>query len=497
MKKKVLVLATLVIAMAATTVKAQLNVGSVAVPDASAVLQVSSTTKGVRLPNVALTTTTTFGLTAPTSAPAAIGMVVYNTTTGITSSNVLYPAAGVGTYTWDGTGWIAASSSKADVRIVGGGAFNNHISADAGVGSNGTNMGTGSANVAIGTSSMSSNTSGANNVAVGINALGQNTQGTNNVAIGPGTLGQNKTATDNVAIGNNALYNNSGANSNGNIAIGSNTLYNNNNVYGLHVAIGLNALNANTSGYANVGVGYNSLNANTTGNFNTAYGTSSMELNQIGSQNTSIGYQSLYNSKGSFNVALGVGAGTNQTAGDNNILIGKNVNAQFTTGSNQMNLGNMISGQFIDGSGTGGNMAIGYGAVPINGAITLDVSGITRVRKAFAMGIQDCPIANSAPTAYNYTMSVSDVAYSIFRITSANYVSGLTLISGPGMTSGGYTTPDGQILRIINVSSSPVIINGTNTDNAATITLAGIGTAGLHGVEYIWGGSANAWIRLQ
>jgi hypothetical protein len=413
---------------------AQVKIGTPAgAPDASAMLQVESSNKGLRLPQVALTTTTTFGLTAPTSAPAAVGMTVYNTTAGITSSNPLYPAAGVGAYTWDGTGWAPANSAAAiaalataqDLRATGGG-FLNHITKDAGVGSNGTGVGTGSSNIAMGTSTMSTNTTGSNNVAISINAMGQNTTGSGNVAIGPTALGQNKDGSNNVAIGNNALSNNSatGGTGFGSVAIGLNSLANNDGSHGLHVGIGVEALKSNTSGYANVGIGYNALTKNTTADYNTAVGTSAMETNVTGTRNVAVGYQTMIGSTGDFNtgigsqalgspgfsgvrntglgyqaltllnsgvsntgvgeqamrslatgnnnVAIGAYSAGDQSAGSNNISIGAAQNLQSLTASNQLNIGNSIWGTSVNTSFP----AIGIGSGAQNPQANLHLQNI-------------------------------------------------------------------------------------------------------------------------
>ena len=88
------------------TVKAQLNVGSTSAPDASAMLQVTSSTQGFRPPQVSLSSAGTFGLTTPTSAANAYGMMVYNTNASI-ASTAAYPSHGAGNYWWDGSGWVA------------------------------------------------------------------------------------------------------------------------------------------------------------------------------------------------------------------------------------------------------------------------------------------------------------------------------------------------------------------------------------------------------
>jgi hypothetical protein len=90
--------------------------------NAGSVLELESTNKGLLMPRISLTNTTTWGLQG---TPAA-GMHVYNTNTGITSSNMNYPTltAKIGEYYWDGTGWVAlapvgAQSTPVQVQVKG------------------------------------------------------------------------------------------------------------------------------------------------------------------------------------------------------------------------------------------------------------------------------------------------------------------------------------------------------------------------------------------
>ncbi|WP_254411166.1 hypothetical protein [Dyadobacter diqingensis] len=85
---------------------AQVKVGdNPTIINAGSVLEIESTNKGLQLPRIALTNTTTWGLLGTPSA----GMHVYNTNLSITSTNVNYPtlAAKKGQYYWDGSGWVA------------------------------------------------------------------------------------------------------------------------------------------------------------------------------------------------------------------------------------------------------------------------------------------------------------------------------------------------------------------------------------------------------
>ncbi|OZI09725.1 hypothetical protein BWI93_02345 [Siphonobacter sp. BAB-5385] len=95
---------------AAPSLQAQMKIGGTGAPDASAILELNSTNKGLLMPRVSLSTTTTWGLAGTT--PIA-GMSVYNTNTNLTSSNASYPAAGTGEYYYDGTGWVSKKTAAA------------------------------------------------------------------------------------------------------------------------------------------------------------------------------------------------------------------------------------------------------------------------------------------------------------------------------------------------------------------------------------------------
>jgi len=85
---------------------AQVKVGdNPTVINAGSVLELESTNKGLLMPRISLTNTTTWGLAGTPTA----GMHVYNTNAGIASTNTAYPTAvnKIGEYYWDGTGWLA------------------------------------------------------------------------------------------------------------------------------------------------------------------------------------------------------------------------------------------------------------------------------------------------------------------------------------------------------------------------------------------------------
>ncbi|KAB1232339.1 hypothetical protein [Chryseobacterium viscerum] len=99
-------------------IKAQIGIGTPS-PNANAMLDVTSTNKGVLLPRIALVSTNS---ASPLSANVA-GMTVYNTATNTSvASNPVYP----GQYYNDGTQWVRKSTWN-DARVITGGSISDPI----------------------------------------------------------------------------------------------------------------------------------------------------------------------------------------------------------------------------------------------------------------------------------------------------------------------------------------------------------------------------------
>ena len=130
--------------------------------------------------------------------------------------------------------WRKLSGGGAqDLRLIGN---DNHITQDAGVGENGTSVGTGTGNIAIGKAALKSNTTGYNNVVIGTSSLYNNTSGSENIAIGSSILQNNSTGSYNFGIGQYAL--------------------NQNSTGSYNFALGQGTLLENSTGDYNTGIGY-------------------------------------------------------------------------------------------------------------------------------------------------------------------------------------------------------------------------------------------------
>lgn len=203
-------------------------------------------------------------------------------------------------------------------------------------------------NTAVGYNTLASNTTGSNNTASGVNALFSNTSGTYNIATGPSALHRNTTGFYNNAYGPFALYNNTTGNNN--IGIAAHSLYN------------------NSIGSDNIAMGAYALYSNTTGNNNIAAGGYALTNNTYGIKNIAIGYEALSsNIYRSFNIAMGDGALKLCNDGDFNIAIGLRALAQNTGGRHNIAIGHDIGYGAVSGESTGSyNVTLGSWAMALN-----------------------------------------------------------------------------------------------------------------------------------
>ncbi|QDH77673.1 hypothetical protein FKX85_00870 [Echinicola soli] len=272
--------------VAVTETLAQTGIGTQS-PDESAVLDVSSTTKGVLIPRLALTSTTS---PAPLSANVA-GMIVYNTATAGTAPENVTP----GFYYNDGSAWVrVADVSSQDMRFVG---TNNHITKDAGIGSNGTDAGTGNNNIFIGQNTGTVDADWSNRILIGQDA-GQDAQANGLIAIG-------QSAGEKLGSG----------------------------------------MDVDTSPGLYIGHFAGSTTFNDQGpSHNTIIGQSAGRMG-VFENSIMLGDSAGYNADGHDNILIGKGAGKS-TTGDNNIVIGNGTEVAPAPGLsiNQLNIGNWIYG---------------------------------------------------------------------------------------------------------------------------------------------------------
>lgn len=307
MKKKILLMAMTFCGSVAFAQKDNVGIGTIK-PDQSAVLDLSSSNKGLLTPRMSLQQRNLI------QNPAE-GLIVYQT-------DMLS-----GFYFYDGKEWKTLTTQNSvagtdgDWTLIGNVATatdfigttnnmplkfktNNQASGEInptnsstffGFQSGGSNTGIG--NTAMGAAAMYSNNGGVGNVAVGYESLAFNVTGGNeNVGVGAYTLRNNTTGKFNMAIGTHSLRSN---------LTGEN-----------NAGIGYGALNSLTSGDFNMAIGSTAMYARTSGSNNAAIGAAALKNNLTGSNNTAIGTNAGFNNTGSSNIFIGYNAGVSETGSD-------------------------------------------------------------------------------------------------------------------------------------------------------------------------------------
>jgi hypothetical protein len=327
MKKLIHYVTILSIIVTASNVYAQKdNVGiGTKAPDQSALLDLSSSTKGLLIPRLSESQRNSI------NAPAK-GLLIYQTDNK------------EGFYFYTGEAWQTLRTGAAnevlaigDAWVQGGNA--NVPNAAAGV------FGT---NVAVPlTINVNNQASGLIEFATGRThfgyVAGKRNTGFNSIAVGNYALsGINPADGSNIGLGS------TGAN---NVAVGYSALLNNNTGFG-NFALGTFSLRANVTGSNNVGIGNEALLVNTANN-NLGIGASALTSlsGAAGNDNIGIGSFALSNSiSGQQNTAIGSEAGRNNT-GSRNLFLGFNV-GKSAVGSDLLMLDNsdnntpLIGGNF-------------------------------------------------------------------------------------------------------------------------------------------------------
>jgi hypothetical protein len=279
MKRKIYAIFTVGLLWGSASVFAQKdNVGiGTTSPDASAVLDIQSSNKGLLIPRMSL------DQRKSVNRPAT-GLMIYQTD------------EKAGFYFYNGDDWKPLTEAVGNAKAVALDVDNWSKNGDAVSSTNfiGTTNGQalrfrvnnvhagsinrfGGGNTYIGYESGLANV-GYNNTGFGFNTLKSGTSASNNVAFGNYALSSNVTGSGNAAFGYFALKNNIGRN---NLAMGSFTL------------------ELNVSGNSNLAIGNTAMRNKTSGNNNVAIGAAALESNFTGTGNVAIGYTAGYTETGS------------------------------------------------------------------------------------------------------------------------------------------------------------------------------------------------------
>ncbi len=168
-----------------------------------------------------------------------------------------------------------------------------------------------------------------------------------------------------------------------------------------NMAMGLNALAANTTGFGLAAVGSDALSSNTSGNYNFAGGFSALAVLSTGSDNTALG--TLAGSQletGGSNTFVGRSAGSAVKTGSSNTIIGRHTGTAGLTGTIVLAAGITVRA-WCDSTGKWG---LGTGSTALTAS--LDVAGDSlRLRTAAT------PASASAPGAVGTVHWDTDYLY--------------------------------------------------------------------------------------
>jgi hypothetical protein len=230
-------------------------------------------------------------------------------------------------------------------------------------------------------------------------------------------------------------------------------------------AIGVNVLNANTTGDANTGIGYLSMQQNTTGYGNTSIGNRSLNSNTIGYLNSAFGSQALQdNTTGTYNAALGVSSLISNTTGSNNTAVGWSSGSTNTTGSNNIFIGQASGGGITAGSF---NTIIGTytGTAGLSSNIVLaDGQGNVRYRWDGTNNVFGNPLSGTS-ASFSSTVTGSSLIKSGGTAAQILAADGSVITAGTNITISGGT---------ISSSSTAIAIGGSITSaTAGSVLFAG------------------------
>jgi hypothetical protein len=177
-----------------------------------------------------------------------------------------------------------------------------------------------------------------NQIVIGHNAIGI---GSNSVVLGNDSI--TKTALKGNVLINTTIDGGYRLDVNGTARINTLTIGLGSGQVASNTVLGLNALNANTTGGANTAIGNTAMSANTTGYNNTALGFASLFSNRTGFSNTAIGLQALYaNQTASSNTAIGLQSLNGLTSGNGNLSLAASSAQKISSGATLTSATNSI-----------------------------------------------------------------------------------------------------------------------------------------------------------
>lgn len=438
MKLKIYILPLLLLAM--NLLHAQVGIGTTS-PNASSMLDISSTNSGLLIPRVALLSASD----VVTIASPVTSLLVYNS-----------GFAPNGYYYWNGSIWVQlAIGSNADWSITG----------NTGTSSTTNFFGTTDDvdivfkrfNINAGFIGNPNTSTGNKNTSFGANSLNSAGTGIRNTAIGTNVMPSNTTGQLNVSIGDQSMFSNLGGSTN--------------------TVIGVGALYSNTSGNENVALGRNALTS-ANANANTALGFATLRQNASGINNVAIGHQAGYNETGSNKLYIEMSTAVNGTDSSvNNALIYGEFDNRIVRTNGTIQVGNPATTGYAFPTGRGTNGQV----LQTNGA------GAT----SWASASTDWSITGNAglsgTTNFLGTTDGVDVAFRRSNAAAGKIGATSTAFGVGALTSGAATnsTAIGNNALSVSTGNNNVAIGQNALQNSASTAQwnTAVGTSALGGIN--------------
>jgi hypothetical protein len=249
-----------------------------------------------------------------------------------------------------------------------------------------------------------------------------------------------------------------------------------------NTGVGVQALNANTTGYKNTAVGFRALPKNTTGYYNTSVGSRSLHAATQGYQNTAVGAETLSKVTTAVdNTAVGYGA-LAETTGGNNTAVGSYSLLANTSGHHNTAIG--FEAMLNTTSGSHYNTAIGWKALGsgVNSGVGYNVA-------VGGLALQDLT-TGCINTGVGYSC--------LLHITTGQYNVSMGTDGLQQNTIGSYNTAVGQAAANYNIAGSNIVsigqLSGCYFNGSSNVFIGSMAGYGVNGVSV---GKCNTFIGTQ